>query len=682
MQIFKPNDAQEEAVNSIDGPVLVVSCPGSGKTTTLIRRINNLTRSGVPANKILMVTFSRAAALDMKKRYEQIYGENSGVAFFTIHALCLAILCVYGGYDRDNCLFHENDRNTLILEHIRNNPNIGDAFSTAREISSDISYMKNIDVPLSEFMPRSCDKKLFDEVYGIYEKEKDSQNKLDYDDMLLRCRDLLHRRPDILEKVRARFSHIQCDEYQDTNRVQWNILKMIAGPKPNICVVGDDDQSIYRFRGADSDIMLGFMEEMKDKNPKMIMMSENYRSAPEITEMADACIRFNRKRFSKDIISDRGKHGEKGLVEYKKGLSPQAQMQEVVRNIRAAHDAGIPYWEMAVLFRTNRQAEAPVQTLAAEDIPFNSTETVKTIYDSWMFEDIQSYVFLSMGMDTRDNLLRILNRPNRYLRGAVFSSIPYTYDEVISALKKSMRNEPEWKRSDTERKVKRLLRCFGPGRAGLNMSPKELFERLTGNEGIGYDRYVRDTARFTKKDERDLLDSFALLRYEAEKFQTVKEWFEHADKIRRIARANNEKNNKEGVVIATMHRAKGLEWKVVFIINVNEGTIPSREAESPADIEEERRLLYVAMTRAKDRLYIYNTGAESQFMMQTENTLRVMHQPKIVKKLAGAGVLHRAYGKGKVRGYTGNTIIVVFDDGKERRFAFPDVFADKSLQYT
>lgn len=680
MQTLKANESQERAVRAINGPVIVVSCPGSGKTTTLIRRIHHMVESGIPADRILMVTFGRAAARDMQERYRQIYGTNPGVTFLTIHSLCYSILCIYAGYDRSSSIYPENDRNNFILERIRELPNIGDAFSMARDVGSDISYMKNIDVPLSEYSPRSCDKETFEDIYKAYEAEKDSLGKLDYDDMLIRCRDLLARMPDVLEKIRERFQYIQCDEYQDTNRVQWDILRMIAGPKANICVVGDDDQSIYRFRGADSSIMLGFMEEMKDKNPQMIMMSTNYRCVQKIVDIADSCIRFNRVRFDKEFVSERGKNGEDGFVEYKKNLTAQAQMQAVVDGIRLAHDAGIPYKEMAILFRTNKQAEAPVQTLAAANIPFNSTESVRTIYDSWMFEDILSYINLSMGKDTKENLLRILNRPNRYLKAAMFRNVPYTNDDMMGALR-YLKGESEWRRAGAEKHMRRLLRCFGPGKAGMNTSTKDLFERLMGDEGIGYDKYVRDTARFTRKDEKELLDSFSLLRYEAERFPTVKEWLAHAARIRHIARENNKKNDKDGVMIATMHKSKGLEWKVVFIINVNDGSVPSRESITPDEIQEERRLLYVAMTRAKDRLYIYSTGQESPFMMQTENALRVKYQPKVTKKLAGTGVIHRVYGNGRIKGYARDNVIIAFEDGKERRFQFPDTFIDGSLRY-
>lgn len=679
--MFKKNEAQELAVNTINGPVIVVSCPGSGKTTTLIRRIHNIIESGAAPESILMVTFSNSAADDMRARYAQMYGSNPGVRFMTIHSLCYNILRISAGYTRKDAVITGNDAFSFILDRIKNIPDISDPATTAREILEDISYMKNTDSNMLSFKPKSCEKKTFEYIYRVYEKEKLDLGKLDYDDMLVRCRALLRDNPDVLKKYRKMFRYIQCDEYQDTNKVQRDILYMLAGKSANICVVGDDDQSIYRFRGADSSIMMGFTDDFREKSPKKIMMSTNYRSAGKIVEMADSCIKFNRVRFEKKFISERGRNGENGSVEYKSGIKPQVQITDIVQRIRKAHEKGVPYKDMAILFRINRQAAMPVQALSAEKIPFNSTEKVKSLYDGWMFEDIRAYVYLSMGRNTEDNLIKIINRPNRYLKASAFVGVPFTTDGMLSAID-YLDREAGWRKTSAEKSLLKLMNCFGPGKITLDSSPEKLFRKLMdGPEGIGYDKYIKSTARFTQKDPQDLMDEFATLEADAMKFDSIGGWFAHAEKIKRIVSENNKKNDKEGVVISTMHKSKGLEWKYVFIISVNDGNIPSREAVTDSDLEEERRLLYVAMTRAKDNLVIYNTGPESPFMIQTMNALQLRSAPAVRKKLAGSPVRHRGYGDGVIKGYTRNKVIIIFDEVGEKQFKFPDAFVQGYLEY-
>lgn len=679
--MFKENEAQELAVNTINGPVIVVSCPGSGKTTTLIRRIHNMIVSGIPAKKILMVTFTNSAATDMRERYMKMYGENPGVTFATIHSLCFNILRLETGYRDSGVIYSENDKLSFILNCIQNIPDIGDAYEAAKDISAEIGFIKNTDADIKDYAPQSCEKKTFEYVYKAYEREKLDLGKLDFDDMLVRCRNMLRDRRDILEKWRNIFHYIQCDEYQDTNQIQCEILYMLAGENANICAVGDDDQAIYGFRGAKASIMFEFMDHFADKNPKMIVMSTNYRSAQKIVDVSDACIRFNRKRFKKDFISERGKNGETGIVEYKKGLKQQAQFNDIVEKIQKAHEKGVPYKEMAILFRKNSQAVAPIQTLSVSNIPYNSTEAAKSMYDGWIFRDIKAYAELSMGTNTEENLLRVLNRPNRYLRSVMFKGAEYTTDGMMKVLG-YLAKEPQWKRVQAEKNVLTMMNCFGPGKVNWNTPPEKLFKKLKGGPGsIRYDRYIESSAKFRMKDQREVTEEFELLESDAMKYATIGEWFTHAEKISRIMRESSKKNDREGVVITTMHKAKGLEWKYVFIIGVNEGLVPFKDASTEEELSEERRLLYVAMTRAKDNLYIYNTGDESTFMKQTRNIIEKKEGPRIGKKLAGAPVAHKVYGQGKVKGYTRDKIIVTFGDGKERHFLFPDSIRDGLLEY-
>lgn len=680
---LKGNQAQEDAINTIYGPMIVVSCPGSGKTTTLVRRIHKMVESGIPAASILMVTFANAAAKDMARKYVEMYGTNPGVTFATIHSLCFNILKDDGGFTADS-LISEREKMDYFLWRVRNLPGIADPWAVTRDMILEISKVKNMCIPLKDYEPSCCAKEYFDKLFTQYEEDNSEAGRIDFDDMLLKCRDLLQEDPRVLAKWKGRFRHIQCDEYQDTNAIQKDILYMLAGEEANLCVVGDDDQSIYRFRGSDSRIMLGFADDFKKRGAKTVMMSTNYRCAGNIVDMADACIGFNNKRFKKDFISERGKNGEKGTALYKQMASGMSQMQDVVSTIKRLHEAGTPYEEMAILFRNNKQAVLPVQMLSAAGIPFYSTETVKSMYDEWMFEDIRSYAELSMGENTERNIQRILNRPNRYLKGKAFADAPYTTQGMVNAISYIKESgAPEWQFTQAQKSIFDWITAFGPGKVTSNTRPADLFDRLTGKKkSVHYDKYISQAAKFMRQDEGDLMDQFNLLKEDAMQYKTVGEWFAHAATVSRLMRMENEKRkSRNGICITTMHKSKGREWKAVFVIGVNDGILPGRECNTVDDLEEERRLLYVAMTRAKDYLCVYCSGRESGLMKQTMAALKEKKEPKIPKKLAGSPVMHKTYGKGRVQGYSGKHISIRFEDGVVRKYQFPDAFRKGYLEY-
>ena len=682
MASLKANIAQESAVNSIYGPVIIVSCPGSGKTTTLVRRINRMIEAGIDARSILMVTFTKSAAADMEKRYRQIYGEAPGVVFQTIHALCRNIL-VAERVIGEKSLLNEKESREILSGLLEGRPEIGNAIDMAETMLSEFGKYKESDISLEDYEPSGCEKSLFMEIADAYTSAKKEIGKVDFDDLLTGCRDLLRDNRKTLSKWQRRFQFIQCDEYQDTSRIQKDILYMLAGKKANLCVVGDDDQSIYRFRGADNHIMMQFEEDFGDRGVRKILMNTNYRSAPEIVDMADVCIRNNRVRFAKEFISERGREGAKGTAEYKAYRTKAAELEDIISVIRQRSKEKVPYSEMAILFRTNRQASLPVQALSAEDIPYYSTENVTTVYDDWMFTDIRAYIELSMGINTRQNLFRVLNRPNRYLPAAQFRDIDFDIGPMTDAIKFKKGDERAWAYKSAKESIDAWFRVFGPGMITEDTPTADMVKKLEGRGTIQYDAYLRQVAKQRRKEEDDLLSEFEELKQDALRFATVGEWLAHArmvsEKVRR-ENADKRKKNKDGVTVTTMHKAKGREWKVVFILGANDNVIPGRQAITKEDLEEERRILYVAMTRAKDELYIGSTAEPSRFIVQTIEGLREKYKPTIKKKLAGAPVMHKDYGKGKVVGYTQDRIAVMFD-GTVRKFVFPDAFKQGQLEY-
>lgn len=682
MASLKANIAQESAVSTIHGPVIIVSCPGSGKTTTLVRRINRMIEAGIDPRSILMVTFTRAAAADMERRYQQLYGAAPGVVFQTIHALCRNILVMEGVIGKKS-LLNEKESREMIAGLLEGRPEIGSPGDMAESMLGEFGKYKESDISLEEYEPACCEKALFVETANAYGSAKKEIGKVDFADLLTRCRDLLRYNPQTLSRWQNRFRYIQCDEYQDTSRIQMDILYMLAGKKANLCVVGDDDQSIYRFRGADNHIMMQFEEDFRDRGARKILMNTNYRSAPEIVDMADVCIRNNKVRFEKEFISERGREGAKGTALYKSYRTKAAEMDGIISLIRQKSGEGVPYSEMAILFRTNRQAAMPVQALSAEDIPYYSTENVVTVYDGWMFSDIRAYIELSMGINTRQNLMRVLNRPNRYLPAGQFRDIEFDAGAMTDAIEFKKDDDREWVYKSAKESIKAWFSTFGPGMVTEDTPTAELVSRLDGKGTIQYDAHLRQVAKQGRKDEDDLLIELEELKQDALRFATVGEWLAHArmvsEKVRR-ENAENRKKDKDSVTVSTIHKAKGREWKIVFIMGANDSVIPGRQAVSRDDLEEERRILYVAMTRAKDELYISSTAEPSRFVVQTVEGLKEKYTPTIRKKLAGAPVVHKEYGKGKVVGYTQDRIAVMFN-GTVRKFVFPDAFKQGQLEY-
>lgn len=673
------NKAQEEAIKNINGPLIIIACPGSGKTTTLIRRIKNIIDHNVNPKKILMVTFANSAAKDMNNRYKKMYGENPGITFSTIHSLCFNILKKENMYDKGN-IISEDVKMDFFINYLKRYSEIGNAWDIAKKVITEISVIKNNFINLDTYEPESVKREIFLKALKKYEDYKKMSGFIDFDDMLIEADKILSTNKNALKKWQDRFDYIQCDEYQDTNFIQKNILYTLAGDKKNLCVVGDDDQSIYRFRGADSSIMMNFNKDFP--RAKTIYMSTNYRSCQKIVDIADICIRHNIKRFDKSFISQRGLDGLKGSVEYKQFDSKFTEMAYIKAIIERRHKEGIKYKDMAILFRNNKQASVPVFSLSKDDIPYNSTEKVKTVYQDWIFKDILCYIELSMGINVKTNLMKALNRPNRFLNPKYFYNTKYSKKDMINSLDYLMNvsSKEFWRYESARKKIEKWMMYFGPGKIDSDTPVDFVFEGLE-TKGLNYIKFIKNVVEFRKEDLGEVYDEYNLLKEDAFKCKTVGKWLEYADFMIRKTEEGNKKSSKNGVVLTTMHKSKGMEWKDVYIINVNDDIIPTKQAFSQDDIEEERRLLYVAMTRAKDRLFISYNGIESPFMSETMSKLRDKYDPKIIKKLAGTVVKHKKYGFGKIANYSNDVVNIKFDTVGYKAFKFPDAFKKGLLEY-
>ena len=679
------NPAQLEAVHTVEGPLIIISCPGSGKTTTLIHRVRYMTECGIDPSSILTVTFTNAAAARMKSYYQRVFGREDRLAFMTIHSLCFGILRQEGLYGPGDIL-KEEEKRRFLYQHISRMSWVNDPWELTQAVMTHFSVLRNNDLDPALYEPGECPGRVFRDLLRLYDDFRDQYHKIDFDDMLIQCRELL-RDPEILSKWQRRFAYIQCDEYQDTNSLQKDILYMLAGEKKNLCVVGDDDQSIYMFRGARPEIMLHFEKDFP--GCRVVHLSVNYRSGREIVDRAGLVIARNRARYRKDFISRRGEEGVKGSVIYQKFEGRAEEMDYLVTCIQAALQRGLPARQIAVLFRTGRQAQLPSAALMKAGIPAYSTESVRSIYEGWVFEGIRTYIRLSLGQAGPGDMLYVLNRPSRYLKEEYFRNCPYSLSAMLRAAS-YLKKDAHWKYEAARDSLTAWMKAFGPAVLRPTDEPYLVFQALKADTGgIGYDDYIRSYAEYRKLDAEALLGDFAQMEADAGTFRTIQDWLEFAQDSAARMKSSGRPRDPEGVVLTTMHKAKGLEWKMVFVIDVNQDLVPHKNAEKTEETEEERRLFYVSMTRAADTLFLLGSGKESSFMRDLQEDLRKEEAGRFFleyRQREGGNIYvrHSAWGTGLVldlyKGKKSMRMRVSFD-GMEKVFPFPKAFLDGHLTW-
>lgn len=596
---MEKNIAQEEIIHTVEGQLLVVACPGSGKTTTLLRRIHYMIHDAhIPAEQILMVTFSSAAASEMQERYQKQFGMDA-VTFSTIHSMCMSILKRFGGYTKESILSQPRE---YFYEALRRQKGINDINEFITGLLTEISVINNNNISLNDYRPKCTkDKKLFLKLLEGYKEYKDHLHLIDFDDMLQKAYEIMLNDKECLRYLQNKYRYIQVDEYQDTNLIQKNIIYLLAGDNGNLTVVGDDDQSIYAFRGAKPEIMLNFQKDYP--KAKMVKMSTNYRSGKDIISAADRVIRVNQNRFQKDFI---GFKQEKGIVDYIVTNEKKNEIPALFRKIKSLLEQGEDPSNIAILFRTNRQAENVAATLFRNHIPFQSNENIQSKYQHWMFYDIQAYYRLAnkhLGKSSDGvniDLSRVLNHPNRYL---------YGYDFIIGLDKRRMKaaiykkEKNYWKINAAEKNIDRFFLLLNNLKG---KKPKEFLQTLYG--AGQYRKYLEDYADFRNIEQQDLISMWKEYSQDASTYNDWTEWGRYIVKYNRELKETLKK--KKGIMLSTMHGSKGLEWKHVFIIDCVQGVCPSPKADTAEELEEERRLFYVAMTRAKEQLHLCYYQAE------------------------------------------------------------------------
>lgn len=587
------DSSQKKAIEHNRGPMLVLAGPGSGKTLVITRRTQWLIeKAGVAPGNILVVTFTRAAAGEMRSRFDRLMGgRHLPVSFGTFHAVFFTILKYAYQYKVENILM-ENEKYDILRDIVhRIDVEMDDEKDFLMNIAGDISRVKGDMMSLEHFYSVNCSKDVFDEIYNEYNKKLKRMRRIDYDDMLLQTWQLFKERPDILLAWQKKYRYILIDEFQDINRIQYEIIRLLAKPENNLFVVGDDDQSIYRFRGAKPEILLGFTKDYPEA--KLTILNKNYRSTGAIVNRAAQLIDHNEQRYKKDFKAFREK-GEEVLV--KAFVKPADQYLKMIREIVDLHEKrGVPWEEIAVIFRTNLQMAGLVEQLMMYNVPFVMKDSVPNIYEHWIAKDIFSYMNLAFGGNRREDYLRVINRPNRYISRAYLDEDPVN----LSNLKDYYENK-EWMLERIEQLEYDLYML-------ASMGPYPAIQYI--RHSIGYDAYLKEYAAYRGIKADDLLEVLDDLMDKSHAHPTWEEWFQaigqYSETLKLRARQKFEEN--EGIRLLTMHGAKGLEYDVVYIPDANDGMTPHKKALTASEQEEERRMFYVAMTRAKNDLRVYFT---------------------------------------------------------------------------
>lgn len=586
------NHAQTEAVAHNKGPCMVLAGPGSGKTLTIAKRIEYLImKHKVRPEEILVITFTKYAAWEMKNRTRSICGPSSyAVTFGTFHGIYYGILKWAYRLNQSNLLSDEEKYRILreILPGIDwdQEPEADEEKDYLQELAIEIGNVKNNCMDIEEYESVKYTTEKFRKLYRTYEETKKKYRKIDFEDMLIQCRDLFMKRPDILKKWQEKFQYILVDEFQDVNQAQYDVVRMLAAPQDNLFVVGDDDQSVYGFRGAKPGIMKEFMKDYP--KARQILLDVNYRSSGYIVKGALRVIGNNKIRFEKKIEAFRKPDETVHVQEVK---DPVQEAEYVLERIREYREKGVSYTEMAVLYRTNVDARAMSELMTEYQIPFVMKEHLNNIYEHFIALDMISYLRLSQGEYDRKYFLQIANRPNRYLTRESMKTGNVSYE----SLRRYYRDK-DWM-------VDRIDQLEWDMKMICDKTPYAAIQYI--RKRMGYDEFLKEYAAYRKISSEDLFAVLEEIWQNSKGYGTIKEWFEHIESYGKMLKEQNKKNGeKEGVNLMTMHAAKGLEFDTVFVIEANEGSCPYKKATADEEIEEERRLFYVAMTRAKRKLVI------------------------------------------------------------------------------
>lgn len=660
ISIDKLNENQLKAVNHLDGPCMVLAGPGSGKTRVITYRIANMVvNKNIKPTSILAISFTKASSIEMKNRALSLSNDfrMNKVTYGTFHSVFFRILRYFENYNIESILDEKTKR--IGLKNILKGLNIenADDDETIGQVINEISYVKNELMDKRDFKSEVLTNDEFIKVYNFYEEYKQQMNKIDFDDMLIKTYELLKNNKTALDRVRSVYRYILVDEFQDINKVQFEALKLIANPSNNIFVVGDEDQSIYGFRGSRPDFLLEFEEYFS--NTKKVLLDINYRSKGEIINIANRLIEKNTNRYEKVIKCGQG-NGAK--VNY---ISPEDSEEEAVyiaKDIKnKVQEDYTEYTDFAVIYRTNIQSRALVDVFMDMRIPFVVKDSIVTIYDHWAAQDILAYLRIGVNPNSNKDWIRIINKPFRYISKDNLNLIKDEPDFINSLINKCDLHPKQVKTiNDLDIDISYVK--------GLNPKNAISYIRTT----LDYDRYILDYCANRKIKTNGLIEILNELESSATNFKTIQEYLEHIERVK--SEIVDNKNNKEtdGVIFTTMHSAKGLEFKNVYIIGANEGTIPHEKSYEIDDeekkndqIEEERRLMYVAITRAEENICIsspVNKYGKRVSKSRFVEDIKAPTKKEMDSITIGDRIYHKKFKEGTIVEKNGDSIKIRFKD--------------------
>lgn len=649
----KLNKQQYEAATCIEGPLLILAGAGSGKTGTMTHRIAYMIKDcGISPYNILAVTFTNKAAAEMRGRIESLVGAKPGMWIMTFHSACLRILRQEAekiGYERNFAVYDPVDQKALVKNIIKELELDAKHFAPGYVLSV-ISDCKEHEMDAADFRLKGSaytDHRQLLAIFESYEKTLKRNNAMDFDDLILRAVKLFEKDPETLESYRDRFRYIMVDEYQDTNMLQYKLIRLLGGAHMNVCVVGDDDQCIYEWRGANIRNILEFEKDFP--GAKMIKLEQNYRSKGNIIEAAHSVISNNSARKSKKLWTA-ADPGEK--IEYYRADDDREEARYIAAKILELmrRDPSLEYSDFAILYRTNVQSRRFEEALSAKDIPYQVLSGLR-YYDRKEIKDIMSYMRVVDNPHDDASLLRILNEPKRGAGGKTEAALI----ELAASANTDLLNiisDPAVTGALSARtgaamaKLAQLLNSLNVEKD--NMSVSEIYDILLVETGY---LPALEAMKTVEADGRiENLMEFKSVIYEKEKeaeasgeMLTLQSFMEG---LALISDVDNHDPSQDAVNLMTLHSAKGLEFPVVFMPGMETGIFPSyRSIDKPSGVEEERRLCYVGMTRAKTRLFM--TSAEMRMLYgKTEYTSESCFLKEIGKKYMSGDAVYDRKGQG------------------------------------
>ena len=661
----KLNERQKEAVLATEGPVLVLAGAGSGKTTVLVNRIAYMiSEKHIRPWNILAITFTNKAAREMKDRIERLLGDTAKDMWIgTFHSVCVRILrsCIdLLGYSRDFVIYDTADTKTVMKECLRE-LDIDEKSFPVRNVLSIISNAKNdlMDAATFENVYKSDYRmSIIAKIYYRYQTKLRKNNAVDFDDIILNTVKILSENPDVLSKYQDKFQYILVDEYQDTNNSQYLLINLLAQANRNLCVVGDDDQSIYKFRGANIGNILNFEDDYSDV--QKITLDQNYRSTQNILDAANSVISNNKGRMGKSLWTSNG-DGNKVFVYT--GTNEYDEARYIARQIKKHFDEQGSFSDCAILHRTNAQSRVIEEMLMRESVPYKVLSGLR-FYDRKEIKDIIAYLRVVYNPNDDVSLARIINEPKRKIGNATLEKARNIAREKETSLYDVISHADDYPEFKTA--IKKLLGFSEIIKSLIKLKDTVTIEDLTGRilNDTGYmpALVMEDTTESKTRIEN--LGEFISVITEFEKNEeTGNTLGEFLENISLVSDIDGYDENEDSAVLMTIHSAKGLEFPIVFLSGLEEGLFPGmRSMESDDDIEEERRLCYVAITRAKEQLYITKTISRtihgktmpttaSRFFkeipveyLEDKTTL----QPKVAKVMQDLGVRNAAAPKKEV----------------------------------